>query len=90
MYRVKFKIAMLAHNCIYGNAPEYFKDPIKVKGTTKYNLRSDGEILLEYGSARSKKTVTDRAFKIAAPRTWNALQEDIRKQDNFLKFLRNS
>ena len=57
MYRVKFKIAMLAHVCIYGNAPEYFKDPIKVKGTTKYNLRSDGEMLLEDGSARSKKTV---------------------------------
>ena len=83
MYRVKFKIAMLAHNCINGNAPEYFKDPIKV-------LRTDGEMLLQDGSARSKKTVRDRAFKIAAPRTWNALQEDIRKQDNFLKFLRNS
>ena len=66
MYRVNFKIAMLAHKCIYGNAPEYLKDLIKVKGTTKYNLRSDGETLLEDGSERSKKTVRDRAFKIAA------------------------
>ena len=90
MYRVNFKIAVLAHKCIYGNAPEYLKDLIKVKGTTRYNLRSDGETLLEDGSARSKKTVRDRAFKIAAPGIWNALQNDIRKQDNFFKFLRNS
>ena len=41
-YRVNFKIAILAHKCIYGNAPEYLKDLIKVKGTTRYNLRSDG------------------------------------------------
>ena len=41
-YRVNFKIAMLAHKCIYGNAPECLKDLIKVKGTTRYNLRSDG------------------------------------------------
>ena len=34
-YRVNFKIAMLAHKCIYGNAPEYLKDLIKVKSTTR-------------------------------------------------------
>ena len=43
-YRVSFKIAMLAHKCIYGNVPEYLKDLIKVKITTRYNLRSDGEM----------------------------------------------
>ena len=37
IYRVNFKIAMLA--------PEYLKDLIKVKSTTRYNLRSDGERL---------------------------------------------
>ena len=62
-YRVNFKIAMLAHKCIYGNAPEYLKHLIKVKSTTRYNLRSDGEMLLEDYSARSKKTLGDRTFK---------------------------
>ena len=37
IYRVNFKIAMLA--------PEYLKDLIKAKSTTRYNLRSDGEML---------------------------------------------
>ena len=82
-YRVNFKIAMLARKCIYGNAPEYLKDLIKVKSTTRYNLRSDGEMLLEDYSARSKKTLGDRTFKVAAPRIWNILLKDIRKQDNY-------
>ena len=82
-YRVNFKIAMLAHKCIYGNAPEYLKDLIKVKSTTRYILRSDGEMLLEDYSARSKKTLGDRTFKVAAPRIWNILPKDIRKQDNY-------
>ena len=73
---------MLAHKCIYGNAPEYLKDLIKVKSTTRYNLRSDGEMLLEDYSARSKKTLGDRTFKVAAPRIWNILPKDTRKQDN--------
>ena len=30
MYRVNFKIAMFAHKFIYGNAPKYLKDLIKV------------------------------------------------------------
>ena len=85
-YRVNFKIAMLAHKCIYGNAPEYLKDLIKVKSTTRYNLRSDGEMLLEDYSARSKKTLGDRTFKVAAPRIWNILPKDIRKQDNYYAF----
>ena len=82
-FRVIFKIAMLAHKCIYGNAPEYLKGLVKVKRTSRYNLRSDGGLLLEDYSARSKKTLGDRAFKRAAPKIWNILPEDIRMQDNY-------
>ena len=39
-------------------------------------------MLLEDYSARSKKTLRDRAFKTAAPKIWNILPEDIRMQDN--------
>ena len=37
-------------------------------------------------SARSKKTLGDRAFKTAAPKIWNILPEDIRMQDNYSIF----
>ena len=70
-FRVIFKIAMLAHKCIYGNAPEYLGGLIKVKSTSRYNLRSDGGRLLEDYSARSKETLGDRAFKTAVPKIWN-------------------
>ena len=75
---------MLAHKCIYGNAPEY--NLIKVKSTTGYNLRSDAEMLCEDYSVQSKKTLGDRTFKVAAPRIWNILPKDIRKQDNYYTF----
>jgi len=82
------KIAMLAHKCIYGNTPEYLRGLIKVKSTSRYNLRSDGGMLLEDYSARSKKTLGDRAFKTATPKIWNILPEDIRMQDNYNIFKR--
>ena len=40
-------------------------------------------MLLEDYSARSKKTLGDRAFKTAAPKIWNILPVDIRMQDNY-------
>ena len=43
-------------------------------------------MLLEDYSARSKKTLGDRTFKVAAPRIWNILPKDIRKQDNYYTF----
>ena len=87
-FRGIFKIAMLAHKCIYGNAPEYLGGLIKVKSTSRYNLRSDGGMLLEDYSARSKKPLGDRAFKTAAPKIWNILQDDIRMQGNYNIFKR--
>ena len=82
-FRVIFKRAMLAHKYIYGNAPEYLRGLVKVNRTSRYNLISDGGMLLEDYSARSKKTLGDRAFKTAAPKIWNILPEDIRMQDNY-------
>ena len=73
---------MLAHKCIYRNAPEYLRGLVKVKRTSRYNLRSDGGMLLEDYSARSKKILGDRAFKTTAPKIWSILPEDIRMQDN--------
>ena len=43
-------------------------------------------MLLEGDSVRSKKTLGDRAFKVAAPRIWKTLLTDIRKLDNYYIF----
>ena len=35
-FMVIFKIAILAHKCIYGNAPEYLRGLTKVKSISRY------------------------------------------------------
>ena len=39
-HRIEFKIAMQVHKCIYGVAPQYLLDLIKVKESSQYQMRS--------------------------------------------------
>ena len=77
-YRIEFKIAMLVHKCIYGVAPQYLLDLIKIKESSQYQLRSYWGILLMDNTYRTKKTLGDRAFKNVAPKVWNRLPLEIR------------
>ena len=58
---------------------------MKVQEAMKFFHKSS-KMLLEDYSARSKKTLGDMTFKVAAPRIWNVLPKDIRKQDNYYTF----
>ena len=78
-HRIEFKIAMLVHKCIYGVAPQYLLDLIKIKVSSRYQLRSYRGILLMDNSYRTKKTLGDRAFENVAPKVWNKLPLEIRK-----------
>ena len=64
-YRVNFKIAMLAHKCIYGNAPEYLKDLIKLRVPPDIILDRTGRCYLRIIVHDQKKTLGDRTFKVA-------------------------
>ena len=78
-HRIEFKIAMLVHKCIYGVAPQYLLDLIKIKESSRYQLRSYRGILLMDNTYRTKKTLGDRAFENAAPKVWNRLPIEIRQ-----------
>lgn len=78
-HRIEFKIAMLVHKCIYGVAPQYLSDLIKIKESSRYQLRSYRGILLMDNTYRTKKTLGDRAFENAAPKVWNRLPLEIRQ-----------
>ena len=67
-HRIEFKIAMLVHKCTYGVAPQYLLDLIKIKVSSRYQLRSNRGILLMDNSYRTKKTLGDRAFENVAPK----------------------
>ena len=58
---------------------------MKVQEAMKFFHKSS-KMLLEDYSARSKKTLGDRTFKVATPRILNVLPKDIRKQDNYYTF----
>ena len=58
---------ILNFRAIYGVAPSYICNLIKIKEQTRYNLRSSKELLLEPPLVRTKKTLRDKSFEVAAP-----------------------
>ena len=85
-HRIEFKIAMLVHKCIYGVAPQYLLDLIKIKESSRYQLRSHRGILLMDNTYRTKKTLGDRAFENVAPKVWNRLPLEIRQCQSLTTF----
>ena len=74
--RIDFKVSLLTHQCIYGNAPPYLKDLLTPQ-TTSRTLRSSTANLLKPPRTHLK-TMGMRAFCSAAPRLWNALPDHLR------------
>ncbi|CAH3114551.1 unnamed protein product, partial [Pocillopora meandrina] len=56
-----------------------YLDLIKIKESSRYQLRSYRGILLMDNTYRTKKTLGDRAFENAAPKVWNRLPLEIRQ-----------
>ena len=66
-FRIDFKILIKTFKAIYGHAPEYICNLIRVKNLSMCDLRSNSELLLAPPSTKTKKTLGDRAFTAAAP-----------------------
>ena len=73
---------------IYRLAPSYICNLVRLKEKCKYQLRSSEELLLQLPMGKTKKTLGDRSFQIAAPALWNSLPASVRDIDNFLVFKR--
>ena len=65
--RIKFKVILITFKAIHGLVPYYIQSFIEVKEKSSYNLRSNDELLLAPPTFKSKKTLGDRAFQVAAP-----------------------
>ena len=70
---IHFKILLFAFKAIHGIAPTYIQNLVSLKSQGTYNLRSSGGILLASSTFRTKVTLGDRSFQVAAPKLWNAL-----------------
>ena len=74
--RIEYKISLLTHQCIYGNAPPYLKELLTPQ-TPARTLRSTSTNLLHQPRTKLHPQ-GDLAFYSAAPRLWNALPDHLR------------
>ena len=76
--RINFKVlALLTFKALHGLAPQYLQSLISIK-TSCYNLRGSNTLLLAMPSVKSKATLGDRTFAVAAPSLWNSLPSKLR------------
>ena len=87
--RIDFKVLLITYKTLQGLAPEYITEIITIKPKSRYNLRSDCELLLQKPKVKSLSTLGDRSFAFAAPTLWNKLPAEIRHArtvDSFKNF----
>ena len=87
-FRIEYKMLILTFKAIYGVAPSYICNLIKIREQTRFNLRSCKELLLEPSRVKTKKTLGDKSFQAAAPGLWNKLPSEIRAIRSYDHFKR--
>ena len=77
--RIKFKVALMAFDCIRGRCPAYFSDVcVTVDSVTaRAKLRSADRRDLIVPRVRTAR-FGPRSFRVAAPTTWNELPPHLR------------
>ena len=76
--RISFKILLFVFKAIHGFAPTYFREFVSIKRSGNYNLRSSSDgLLLATQTYRSRVTLGDKSFQVAAPALWNVLPCEI-------------
>ena len=84
-----FKILLFAFKAIHGIAPTYIQNLVSLKWQDTYNLSLSGGILLALSTFRTKVTLGDRSFQMAAPKLWNALPHELGDIANLHTFKSN-
>ena len=77
---IKYNICLLTFNSLHGNGPEYMSEMLTPR-SIHYGLRSQDDLKLDVPRTK-RKTLGDRAFKVAAPKLWNSLSKDVRSCNN--------
>jgi len=84
---VKFHLCVLAFRCLHGTAPRYLAETLYL--TTSHSscsrLRSAATSTL-IDPATRRRTLGDRAFPVAAARTWNSLPSFVRDKQSPVGF----
>ena len=65
-FRIDFKVLLITYKALRGLVPEYITEIIAIRPKSRYNLRSDSELLLQKPKVKSLSTLGDRSFAFAA------------------------
>ena len=85
--RIRFKVLLFVFKAIHSIAPPYISDLISVKPNSSYNLRSSSAgILHAFPFRKTKRTLGDWLFSVAAPTLWNELPREFRDLEDFNSF----
>jgi len=76
--RIFYKQAVLVHQCLHGLAPTYLADDLRPVAELpgRQRLRSSSTSALVVPPTRLR-TIGDRAFPVAAAKTWNSLPPEV-------------
>ena len=87
-YRIIFKVLLITFKAIHGLAPVYISELISIRDVplSRYCLHSTNSLMLNNPALKSRKTLGDRSFSVAASKLWNELPSDIRDLNAINKF----
>ena len=80
------QILTLTHKYIYGQAPEYLKNLIEIRGKDDRNMYCNENDLLLRSPSIKHQTFASRSFKYVAPALWNGLPLQIREIEDLTAF----
>jgi len=85
--RITFRLCVLTHRCLYGSAPAYLAENIRLTADveSRRHLRSSTTTTLVVPSVQ-RSTLGDRVFPVAAPRAWNSLPPSLRTASSLVPF----
>ena len=78
--RIEYKVLLLCFKALKGLAPSYLSDLLEWYVPPR-SLRSTSKNLLKEPRSRLKN-FGDRSFRVAAPKLWNKLPDEMRKIDS--------
>jgi hypothetical protein len=88
--RIKFRLCVLAYQCLHGAAPSYLAENVHMvtDANSRHRLRSASQMML-YVPATRRSTLGDRAFPLAAARAWNSLPPNVKSAPSLETFRRH-
>jgi hypothetical protein len=88
--RLKFRLCVLAYQCLHGAAPSYLAENVHMiaDANSRLCLRSASQMMLHVPATRCS-TLGDRVFPVAAAQAWNSLPPDVKSAPSLETFRRH-